>query len=131
MDALTVNDTNKKLNTSISTPTRVDDPWSEILAVNQNFTIEPSMSSPLAVKVQDIEPEKRTVFADLIQSWNTGNSTSQEFTVREDDPDTFYDHIAEERRDVGFAGIGDKTRDNNNNTSSMVDWDVEEDNPWN
>lgn len=94
----------KKLVPSISTPTNnVDDPWSNPLLMQP--TVEPSISSPLAVKVQDIEPQKRTAFADLINSWNTGKSNTKEYHTNSQDPKEFFDHVAEERRDIGFAGI--------------------------
>lgn len=130
MDALTIHTDNKKLNASISTPTRVDDPWSDFPPNNASITVEPSMSSPLVVKEQDIEPQKRSAFADLIQSWNT-NQTNRVVREEDNDPEVFYDHIAEERRDIGFAGIQGSTREDNQRLSSMVDWAVEEDNPWN
>ncbi|KAI8086967.1 uncharacterized protein B0P05DRAFT_635650 [Gilbertella persicaria] len=122
MDALRIEDNtaNKRLVPSVSTPTHsVDDPWSQIVQ------LEPSVSSPLVVKVQDIEPQKRTAFADLITSWNTGQSNRIE--EEQEDEDGFFDHVAEERRDIGFAGIGQK--EDTHSTHDMMrpmDWD----NPW-
>lgn len=122
----------KKLVPSISTPTNnVDDPWSNPLLMQP--TVEPSVSSPLVVKVQDIEPQKRTAFADLINSWNTGKSNNKEYTNNQD-PKEFFDHVAEERRDIGFAGIrehdDDEEEEEEHYHRQQLDYQ-DEINPWN
>ncbi|GAN04803.1 hypothetical protein MAM1_0074d04268 [Mucor ambiguus] len=140
MDALTIDipthtNTSKKLVPSISTPTNnVDDPWSNPLLMQP--TIEPSISSPLVVKVQDIEPQKRTAFADLINSWNTGKSNNKEYTNNQD-PKEFFDYVAEERRDIGFAGIrehdddqDDEEDEDHYRRQQQLDYQ-DEINPWN
>lgn len=140
MDALKIDiptntHTSKKLVPSISTPTHnVDDPWSNPLLMQP--TVEPSISSPLVVKVQDIEPQKRTAFADLINSWNTGKSNNKEYTNSQD-PKEFFDHVAEERRDIGFAGIrehddedDDEEEDEHYHRQQQLDYQ-DEINPWN
>jgi len=122
----------KKLVPSISTPTNnVDDPWSNPLLMQP--TVEPSVSSPLVVKVQDIEPQKRTAFADLINSWNTGKSNNKEYTNNQD-PKEFFDHVAEERRDIGFAGIrehdDEEEEEEEHYHRQQLDYQ-DEINPWN
>ncbi|KAI7905721.1 uncharacterized protein BX663DRAFT_500690 [Cokeromyces recurvatus] len=149
--------------TSISTPTTmltnnlVEDPWSEIPIISKkdliskqspshqdNFvpgmssievpiiTTEPSISSPLIVKTQDIEPQKRRAFADLIASWNTGQRNKN--IEDSNHSHQFFEHIAEESRDIGFAGI-EGNKDNTSHSQNQVippimDW-TEEENPWN
>ncbi|KAG1303885.1 hypothetical protein G6F64_009678 [Rhizopus arrhizus] len=115
---------------SVSTPTHsvatntVDvDPWAISLQM------EPSTSSPVNnILTQDIEPQKRRVFADLITSWTTGQSNIFE-TRPVEDPEQFFQHVAEEQRDVGFAGIDDSPIRTNAETTTVNIWgDVE--NPW-
>lgn len=122
-------DNNKRLLPSASTPTtvRVEDPWFD----NQTTLmgpIEPSISSPLRVSVNEIEPQKRTAFADLITSWNTGQQQTN--TFQKEDPDQFFSHVAEEQRDIGFAGISVNDDDLKRRNVSIV-WDNHEENPWN
>lgn len=127
----------KKLIPSISTPTNnVEDPWSNPLLIQP--IVEPSISSPLVVKVQDIEPQKRTAFADLINSWNTGKSNNKEY-IRNQDPKEFFDHVAAERRDIGFAGIQEQDDEEDNDDDEeeqehyhrqQLDYQ-DEINPWN
>lgn len=135
MDALTIDTPpNKKLIPSVSTPTAttVDDPWSNLRQpILLNGPIEPSISSPLAVKEQDIEPQKRAAFADLIASWNTGGGQQQmqQSTTTSEDPDQFFSHVAEEKRDIGFSGIHEDEIEERNDI--IVDWVQAEENPWN
>lgn len=125
----------KKLVPSISTPTNnVEDPWSNPLLIQP--IVEPSISSPLVVKVQDIEPQKRTAFADLINSWNTGKSNNKEYT-RNQDPKEFFDHVAAERRDIGFAGIREQDEEEDDDDEEQEHYHRQqldyhdEINPWN
>ncbi|KAI9475859.1 MAG: hypothetical protein EXX96DRAFT_280435 [Benjaminiella poitrasii] len=151
---------------SISTPTTIltsslveEDPWSETPIINSNLlpkqpsnpdsflteahsttapiiTTEHSVSTPLIVKAQDIEPQKRRAFADLIASWNTGQSSKSD----EDSGSNaqFLEHVAEERRDIGFAGIEGNEQNSDSDMFNrqhtiippIVDW-AEEENPWN
>lgn len=140
MDSLRLDGPNKRLLPSASTPTTLradmDDPWFDGATVNRVLpilgNIEPSASSPLQdqhkISIHDIEPQKRTAFADLITSWNTGQTNTFE-TVKED-PEQFFSHVAEEQRDIGFAGIGDDD-DSIKNISVIDVWDSNEENPWN
>ncbi|RCH96399.1 hypothetical protein CU097_000330, partial [Rhizopus azygosporus] len=96
------------------------DPWA------LSISLEPSVSSPITrVPVQEIEPQKRRVFADLITSWNTGQTHREREEV---DPDQFFHHIAEEQRDVGFAGISNDSPIKTIPTSVNIWEEVE--NPW-
>ncbi|CEP08828.1 hypothetical protein [Parasitella parasitica] len=134
MDALKIdtrivnNVTHKKLLPSISTPTHnIEDPWSNPVI---QPTVEPSISSPLVVKVQDIEPQKRTAFADLINSWNTGKSNNEEYPSQ--DPKEFFEHVAAEQRDFGFAGIRDQDEDDQQKHYQSQQLDYQDEmNPWN
>ena len=123
---------------SISTPTstgaEVDDPWLDGFTKPLLGPIEPSASSPIQpqhrISVQDIEPQKRSAFADLISSWNTGQ-TNPNVMPPQVDPEQFLHHVAEEQRDVGFAGISSVQEEEgiHSRTVSSV-WDHEEENPW-
>lgn len=122
MDALRLDQPiipNTSPSSAISTPTHtsLDDPW---------FDQSSQVSDPshLAIQVQDIEPQKRTAFADLINSWNTNQTNDVPRIEPEEDPEQFFEHVAEERRDIGFAGIGATPR-------PTVEWVAEEqENPW-
>ncbi|KAI8982280.1 hypothetical protein BDF20DRAFT_834916 [Mycotypha africana] len=157
---------------SISPPTHVDDPWLDPSVRKPSFAlqVEPSQSSPLIVQEQDIEPEKRTAFADLIQSWNsshnvsggtpfsctTAKPTTTASSIIHDtaeEEETFLARVAEERKDIAFAGIEDdmhtgsmtnipiisNTNNNSlttishNNRNTYLDWMGEAvvENPWN
>lgn len=119
------------LSPSVSSPTHTTtttttgggvelDPWA------LSISLEPSVSSPITrVPVQEIEPQKRRVFADLITSWNTGQIHREREEV---DPDQFFHHIAEEQRDVGFAGISNDSPIKAAPTSVNIWEEVE--NPW-
>ncbi|ORE07411.1 hypothetical protein BCV72DRAFT_304610 [Rhizopus microsporus var. microsporus] len=116
------------LSPSVSSPTHTTttaggvelDPWA------LSISLEPSVSSPITrVPVQEIEPQKRRVFADLITSWNTGQIHREREEV---DPDQFFHHIAEEQRDVGFAGISNDSPIKTVPTSVNIWEEVE--NPW-
>ncbi|CEI98770.1 hypothetical protein RMCBS344292_12870 [Rhizopus microsporus] len=119
------------LSPSVSSPTHTTtttttasgvelDPWA------LSISLEPSVSSPITrVPVQEIEPQKRRVFADLITSWNTGQTHREREEV---DPDQFFHHIAEEQRDVGFAGISNDSPIKTIPTSVNIWEEVE--NPW-
>jgi hypothetical protein len=135
MDALRIDTPpNKRLIPSASTPTvtTVDDPWSTLRQpILLNGPIEPSISSPLVIKEQDIEPQKRTAFADLIASWNTGEHQKQQSTTASEDPEQFFSHVAEEKKDVGFAGIQEETEEIEERSHIIVDWAQAEENPWN
>lgn len=156
---------NKRLLPSASTPTAasvadVDDPWFDgAVAVAAAATanthriivpppphmllVEPSMSSPPIqqqhhkISEKDIEPQKRSAFADLISSWNTGQSLDKVLpkTEQEDSQEQFFSHVAEEQRDIGFAGISatvDNEEDTSNRRVVVADvWDSNEENPWN
>ncbi|KAI8638108.1 hypothetical protein BD408DRAFT_405929 [Parasitella parasitica] len=133
MDALKIdtrivtNAVHKRLLPSISTPTNnMEDPWSNLII---QPTVEPSISSPLVVREQDIEPQKRSAFADLINSWNTGKSNNEEYPTQ--DPKEFFEHVAAERRDIGFAGIhGQDDDDQKHHSRQQLDYQ-DEMNPWN
>lgn len=117
----------KRLLPSASTPTTmraVDvDPWFDGREFPVLGTMEPSVSSPLhRVSVQDIEPEKRNVFADLITSWNTGQTLEPVREERE-----FFSQVAEEQH-IGFASLPPRESTSKNNRA--IDYD-EEENPWN
>ncbi|KAI9265616.1 hypothetical protein BY458DRAFT_513451 [Sporodiniella umbellata] len=109
---------------SVSTPTAsvtVEvDPWS--------LQLEPSTSTPIVqVPTQEIEPQKRKVFADLITSWNTGQSNDPFERVEEDQ---FFQYVAEEKRDVAFGLIKNDDRNDIIKTHTNVHiWD-EVENPW-
>ncbi|GAA5802090.1 hypothetical protein HPULCUR_007550 [Helicostylum pulchrum] len=136
MDSLRID--NKRLLPSASTPTTVradvDDPWFDNSRLALTGTIEPSVSSPLhKVSVQDIEPQKRSAFADLINSWNTGQ-TKFESVQEEEDHEQFFSHVAAEQRDIGFGGITNVEEEDDEDTmktSISVVWDNDEENPWN
>ncbi|GAA5814060.1 hypothetical protein MFLAVUS_007550 [Mucor flavus] len=132
MDSLRID--NKRLLPSASTPTTVradvDDPWFDNSRLALMGTIEPSVSSPLhKVSVQDIEPQKRSAFADLINSWNTGQTKFE--SVQEEDHEQFFSHVAAEQRDIGFGGISNGEEEDTMKTSASVLWDNDEENPWN
>ncbi|KAI8065069.1 hypothetical protein BDF21DRAFT_496671 [Thamnidium elegans] len=134
MDSLRID--NKRLLPSASTPTTVradvDDPWFDNSRLALTGTIEPSVSSPLhKVSVHDIEPQKRSAFADLINSWNTGQNKFE--SVQEEDHEQFFSHVAAEQGDVGFGGISNDDDDEEGTikTSVSVVWDNDEENPWN
>lgn len=165
MDALSLDvHSNKRLLPSASTPTAsqadVDDPWYDGAAILSSthtssfatpssklpisLNIEPSLSSPLQqrsqhkIAVEEIEPQKRSAFADLISSWNTGQTSSNDVygAVHTEDPEQFFSHVAEEQRDIGFAGItGEEDEDEREHrrtrTISVEVWHDNEENPWN
>jgi hypothetical protein len=39
--------------------------------------------------------------------------------------------VAEEKRDIGFAGIQEEEEEPSHNSNIMVDWVQPEENPWN
>ncbi|KAI8368868.1 hypothetical protein EDC96DRAFT_128344 [Choanephora cucurbitarum] len=120
MDALKLNTPPIPTTTSSSSVSThsVDDPWLDP-------TLQPA-TVDLAIQVQDIEPQKRTAFADLIDSWNTSTLKTHDYLPKEEEePDQFFDHVAEERRDIGFAGIEATTR-----KEHPIEWVTEEENPW-
>ncbi|CAO3656689.1 unnamed protein product [Mucor hiemalis] len=159
MDALSLDvHSNKRLLPSASTPTAsqadMDDPWFDGAAIMSSTTsfatpsklpialnIEPSISSPLQqrhhheISEQDIEPQKRSAFADLISSWNTGQTNNDVYrTVHTEDPEQFFSHVAEEQRDIGFAGISNEDENEHRRTrtiSAVEVWHDNEENPWN
>lgn len=122
----------KRLLPSASTPTTLrtdmDDPWFDGSNQTQpimNLMMEPSVSSPLhKVSVQDIEPEKRNAFADLITSWNTGQTLLLE-PVREE---FFHEQVAEEQH-IGFATLPPRDSISSTSEISVLDYN-EEENPW-
>ncbi|KAI7886225.1 uncharacterized protein EV154DRAFT_521503 [Mucor mucedo] len=130
--------TTKRLLPSASTPTTLrtdmDDPWFDGTMREQDtptmhLMMEPSVSSPLhKVSVQDIEPEKRNAFADLITSWNTGQTLLLE-PVREEES-FFHEQVAEEQQQIGFASLPPRDRISSTSGISVIDYNDEEENPW-
>lgn len=119
-------------------------PWSSLgPSIDPLFTRTASTSSPLLknneqkVKLSEIDPSKRSAFADLIESWN--GSKHQQRSVRRDRPDdddeTFFSKVAEEQRDIGFAGLDGNDQVTTNSTHRFErdtrNWNiVDNDNPW-
>ncbi|KAI9320022.1 hypothetical protein BX666DRAFT_1918507 [Dichotomocladium elegans] len=110
---------------SVSTPQTESNPWSAVDPMK-------TTSSPLIKTHQDIEPSKRIAFADLIDSWH-GKKTATTPPLLQDD-DHFFQRIAVEQQDIGFAGIQAEQQIksmNSNHRSNHHLWDIEEtDNPW-
>lgn len=119
-------------------------PWSSLgPSIDPLFTRTASTSSPLLknneqkVKLSEIDPCKRSAFADLIESWN-GNKHQQRSVRRDrpdDDDETFFSKVAEEQRDIGFAGLDGNDQVPTNSTHRFErdtrNWNiVDNDNPW-
>ncbi|KAI8142894.1 hypothetical protein BJV82DRAFT_110680 [Fennellomyces sp. T-0311] len=108
-------------------------PWS-LSPIDPLFSRTASTSSPLLksnrlkVVPSEIEPAKRSAFADLIESWN---GVKRKNGSKETQDDQFFDHVAAEQRDIGFAGIGADDEVRTTNGHREVDWDIQDsDNPW-
>ncbi|CDS12753.1 hypothetical protein LRAMOSA04937 [Lichtheimia ramosa] len=142
-DALRFDTTPPTMNPSISTPQSESNPWS-ILVDPIRTTSSPLIKSPQQRQhVMDIEPAKRTAFADLIDSWHNDKRPPIQVTPPADD-EQFFTRVAAEQRDIGFAGIDGKLEEeqdldqhhhqqhhHHHLSSSNHLWDIEEtDNPW-
>ncbi|KAI8074428.1 hypothetical protein BC940DRAFT_288227 [Gongronella butleri] len=103
-----------------------DDPWQPI--------VTPTASTPLE-KYNHIAPAKQRAFADLIANWHgTDGPAAAKPAAQEDDPAQFFEAVASEQRDIGFAGIqGHAPIQPSSSASTCSMWQQDqllESNPW-